>query len=96
VLPPPKPDHQPDRDVLQRELRRHLARVLQKLSAKRRIAIVLHQVHQFSVAEIAHMQDCPEYTVRDRLKKGRKLLRRFITRDPAFKAWLESWDETRK
>lgn len=80
---------QPDSQFLQTEARRYLAGALQRLSVERRVAIVLHEVHHYSVAEIAELQNSPLYTVRDRLKKGRKLLRDIVSRDPRLREVLE-------
>ena len=73
-----------------RMLRRQLATKLQQLSPERRTAIVLHHVEGYGVAEIAEMTGAPINTVRDRLRQGRKLLRKKIKTDPVLREWVET------
>ncbi len=71
-------------------IRRRLAQLLGDLSAERRTAIVLKLVYGHSVAEIAEMTDAPFDTVRNRLRRGRKLLRKKVATDPVFSDWVKS------
>lgn len=66
-----------------------IAEHLEKLSPERRIAVVLHHVEGYSIAEIAEITETTPGTVRDRLYSGRKLLRRRILADPLLKGWAE-------
>ena len=68
-------------EVEQREIQRRMVSLLQGLPPKRRLPVVLRLVHQYSIAEIAEMTDAPVNTVRDRLSKGRKELRKQVLRD---------------
>jgi len=86
---PDQPENQ-DQRLQRRLIRRHLARVLAKLSEDRRTAVTLHWVHGYSVSEIAEMTDSPVNTVRDRLRVGKKQLRKQLMKDPALADWARS------
>lgn len=75
-----------------KKVRARLADHLKKISLERRTAVVLHHVHGYDVAEISEMTDALPNTVRDRLNKGRKLLRRHIGDDPVLKDWIRRRD----
>jgi RNA polymerase sigma-70 factor (ECF subfamily) len=75
-----------------RRLRLRLAEKLQQLSPERRNAVVLHHVEGYGVAEIAELTDAPINTVRDRLRQGRKLLRKKIKTDPTLREWVEAME----
>ena len=72
-----------------RQLKGRLAELLGKLSKKRRMVVVLHWVHGYSVPEIAEMVDAPVNTVRDRLRKGKRKLKKWVQADPVLRDWLE-------
>lgn len=78
--------------VLKARTRKHLAGLLSGLSEKRRVVVVLHWVHGYKVSEIAEMVDAPVNTVRDRLIKGKKILKKRILKDPVLCEWLETVD----
>ena len=59
-------------------LRRKLAALLSRLSPERRAAVVLHHVHGYTVEEIADITEAPANTVRDRLRVGKSLLKKYI------------------
>ncbi len=88
----PQPDHpvDPDRKLHRRLLRKRLAEVLGRLSEDRRTAVLLHWVHGYRVAEIAEITDTPVNTVRDRLRVGKKQLRKHLMKDPALADWARS------
>ncbi|MCP4602666.1 MAG: RNA polymerase sigma factor [Proteobacteria bacterium] len=77
-----------DETVALKQIRVQLSKVLQNLSHDRRTAVVLHHVHGYGISEIADMTDAPVNTVRDRLRIGRKQLRKRILADPSFKDWI--------
>jgi RNA polymerase sigma-70 factor (ECF subfamily) len=84
---PPEPvgfDHMADL----KRIRVRLAGLLQKISKERRLAVVLHHVHGYDVTEISEMTDALPNTVRDRLNKGRKLLKKHIADDPVLEDWI--------
>jgi RNA polymerase sigma factor (sigma-70 family) len=62
-------------------LRRRLTALLSRLSPERRSAVVLHYVHGYTVEEIAEITETPANTVRDRLRVGKSLLRKYILKD---------------
>jgi len=70
------------------KLRDHLAVVLQKLSYKKRRVVVLRWLYQYSLEEIASITQAPVNTVRDRLRTGRKQLRKWILKDPVLRDFL--------
>lgn len=63
-----------ERSTLIRELQEQLNEALQKLSPKHRTVVVLHEIDQLSLVEIAKIINCPEATVRSRLHYARKQL----------------------
>ncbi len=78
--------------VFKAKTRKRLAVLLEKLSEKRRVVVVLHWVHGYTVAEIAEMLEKPVNTVRDRLIKGKKILKKRVLNDPVLCEWLETVD----
>jgi len=70
------------------KLREHLALLLQKLPARKRRVVVLRWLYQYSIEEIATITDTPVNTVRDRLRTGRKQLRKWILKDPVLRDFL--------
>jgi RNA polymerase sigma-70 factor (ECF subfamily) len=77
-----------DDDLAKRQIRVHLSRVLQKISAERRAVIVLHHLQGYGISEISEMTGAPINTVRDRLRIGRKQLKKRILTDPSLKDWV--------
>lgn len=70
------------------KLREHLAVILQKLPAKKRQVVVLRWLYQYSLEEIAAITESPVNTVRDRLRTGRRQLRKLILKDPVLRDYL--------
>lgn len=79
-----------DEEAQARGVRARLAAALGKLTPERRVAVVLHHVEGYGIPEIATMTEAPINTVRDRLRTGRRQLRRRILADPALRGWLET------
>ncbi len=73
----------------QQRLRRRLAEVMSQLPAHNRVAIVLFYLHDYNIAEIAELTDCPVNTVRGRLKRGRKAIKKALELDPCFADWIQ-------
>jgi RNA polymerase sigma-70 factor (ECF subfamily) len=88
--PPAVSDQEVDVDVDAIKVRARLGDLLDKLSEERRTAVVLHHVQGYVIAEIAAMTGAPVNTVRDRLRVGRKQLRKRILADPCLKDWVGS------
>jgi RNA polymerase sigma-70 factor (ECF subfamily) len=78
-----------DDDVYRRQLYRRMAHHIDAMPLERRTAFLLHHLHGYSVAEIAAMTEAPINTVRDRLRVGRKEIRRRLVVDPAFVDWAK-------
>lgn len=68
--------------------RRERARVLQAalscLSERQRAVVVLHDLEELSIAEVAGIVDCNELTARSRLREARKKLRKLLEADRSF------------
>jgi RNA polymerase sigma-70 factor (ECF subfamily) len=60
---------------------RHLHRALSRMSDKYRAVVVLHDLEELEVSEIASIVSCGELTVRSRLRDGRKQLSRLLHDD---------------
>jgi RNA polymerase sigma-70 factor, ECF subfamily len=69
----------PERGVLIRELDDQIMLVLRKIPEEFRTPIVLVDVGDFSYEEAAVILSCPIGTVRSRLSRGRKLMRKYLT-----------------
>ncbi len=79
-----------EQEAQRRELHQRLALVLGRLDPQRRAAVLLRWVHGYSVEEIAAMTDARVNTVRGRLRRGKRQLRKLILADPALRGW-EPW-----
>lgn len=71
-------DASPNAALEQRERLRGLYAALGRLSDKYRAVVVLHDIEELSVREIAGIIDAGELTVRSRLRDGRKQLRKLL------------------
>jgi len=66
-----------------RERLQALHSALTRMSDKYRAVVVLHDLEELSVQEVAAIVDCNQLTVRSRLRDGRKQLRRLLESDAA-------------
>ncbi len=82
-----------DQEIQRRELHRRLATVLGRLGPRRRAVVVLRWVHGYGVEEIARITDSRPNTVRGRLRRGKRQLRKLILADPVLAGW-EPWVKT--
>ena len=91
ALRPEMQDNQqlPDEKADSLRVQRRFAMIAGTLSPTRRVVVVLHHVHGYSIAEIAEMTNSPANTVHDRLKVGRKQLRKKILADPLLREWVK-------
>jgi RNA polymerase sigma-70 factor (ECF subfamily) len=71
----------PEQKVEQRELYSLVYEALEKLEFKQRATLVLFYLHDFSLAEVAEIMDCPVGTVKSRLHYARENLRRELLAD---------------
>jgi RNA polymerase sigma-70 factor (ECF subfamily) len=74
-------------------IRRRLARALGAISPKYRVVIVLRTVYEYSVDDIAQIVETPRNTVRQRLRRGRKMLAEKLSKDPVFEDWVATRDK---
>ena len=80
----------PEGELARRQISRRLAALLGRLSPERRSVVTLCLVHEYRVSEIAEITGAPLNTVRDRLRVGRKQLRKMIAGDPVLADWMET------
>jgi RNA polymerase sigma-70 factor (ECF subfamily) len=71
----------PDAELAASRVRALLLTAMEALPPAQEEALVLHFLFDHTVAEIAAMADCPEETVRSRLRLGKQALRTRITED---------------
>jgi RNA polymerase sigma-70 factor (ECF subfamily) len=71
----------PDAEVAARRVRAALLTAMDALPAAQAEALALHFLFEHTVPEIAAMVDCPEETVRSRLRLGKQALRARISQD---------------
>ena len=87
--PPPMDPHTPEEWAEQAQLRARLKILLDKLPVAQRTAVVFRFVHGLTAAEIGDIMDIPLNTARERLRVGRKRLRKLIKRDDVLSVWIE-------
>lgn len=83
----PEPESNTESDpvmLLERQRAARLHHHLDKLSADQRLVVVLADLEELPASRIAEIVDCPEPTVRSRLKRARAELARRLGRDPLF------------
>jgi len=68
----------PDQDITQMVDSEWLLGGLAKLTPTHRLTVLLHDVHEFSVREVAAITGCPEGTVKARLHYTRKKLQQAL------------------
>lgn len=71
-------DPQEDPRISGREQYEELYEALKKLPKDLRILVTLYYVEEFSVKEIAQIEELPEGTVKSRLSRARSMLRQLI------------------
>ena len=74
----------PQEAVEQRELRRQIEAGLQALSPDHRQVLLLREMHQLSYDEIAEALSLDVGTVKSRISRGRKQLRKFLVESGNF------------
>jgi RNA polymerase sigma-70 factor (ECF subfamily) len=70
------------------EKRRILMDALSRISPKKRIVFILHEIQGIEAREVARILKIPTLTVRTRLFYARKAIFRLLMEDPAFKETL--------
>lgn len=71
-----------------RELRLQINTAISALPLKQQQVIRLKYVHEHSISEISQIVDAPQETVRDRLKVGKKKLKRLLAKNPVLETWM--------
>lgn len=79
-----------EQEAQRRQLHQRLALLLGRLDPQRRAAVLLRWVHGYSVEEIAEITDARVNTVRGRLRRGKRQLRKLVLGDPVLRGW-EPW-----
>lgn len=82
--PTPTDDTLPSAAMERRERARRLQAALDHLSERHRAVVMLHDVQELSISEIAVVVGSNELTVRSRLRDGRKRLRDLLSGDQDF------------
>ncbi len=77
--PMPREETLPGASLERRERARRLQAALDRLSERHRAAVVLHDIEELSIAEIAQIVGSNELTVRSRLRDGRRRLRELLS-----------------
>jgi RNA polymerase sigma-70 factor (ECF subfamily) len=82
-----------ERDVsaaaLEKERARALHAALERMDPMRRIVVTLADLEDLPGARIAEILECPEATVRSRLRRGRSELYALLAKDPLFRDEIE-------
>ena len=74
----------PQDEAERRELREEIERGLASLTPEHRQVLVLREIHQLSYDEIAETLDLDVGTVKSRISRGRKQLRKFLLKSGNF------------
>ncbi len=75
--------------ALERERARALHRALERMNPVRRLVVTLSDLEELAGAQVAEILECPEATVRSRLRRGREELYGLLARDPIFRDEIE-------
>ena len=73
----------PEEDMHRAEKRRIIMDALEKISEKKRMVFVLHELHGIEAGEIAKILKIPTLTVRTRLFYARKAMYRILVKEPS-------------
>lgn len=92
-VPQAATDGSPLKNLQKRELARALDAALSRLTEQQRAVVVLHDLEELSITEVAKIVACKELTARSRLRDARKRLRSILQADPAT-AWEGSHELT--
>lgn len=82
--PTPRDETLPGATLERRERARRLQAALDRLSERHRATVVLHDIEELTIAEIACIVGSNEMTVRSRLREGRRRLRNFLNAERGF------------
>jgi RNA polymerase sigma-70 factor (ECF subfamily) len=76
---------EPAAECLAGERVRRLYACLERLAPAKRICVTLAELEELTASRIADILECPEATVRSRLRAGRAELAAMLRRDPLFR-----------
>lgn len=76
------------------ERRRQLHLAIARMSDKYRVVIMLRDIEELEIQQIAEIVGANELTVRSRLRDGRKQLLKLLRADGSFDAWGEQHELT--
>jgi RNA polymerase sigma-70 factor (ECF subfamily) len=80
----------PDEAYDTNRVQRRIAKLVGTLSVERRTVIALHYIQGYKLHEIAEMTNTLPNTVKDRIRVGRKKLKKKILADPILKEWVKT------
>jgi RNA polymerase sigma-70 factor, ECF subfamily len=83
----------PDQGVARSRRLEAFHALLDKLSDKKRIVYILHELEGMAPAEIAKVAECPVLTVRTRLFYARRELAQMMRSDPQLASIVESFED---
>lgn len=89
-ISPPDRGPMPDEDAARRARIAAFARILDKLSEKKRTVFVLHELEGMAATEISEVVGAPVLTVRTRLFYARKELTELLREEPTLAALADS------
>ncbi|MBN2716839.1 MAG: RNA polymerase sigma factor [Deltaproteobacteria bacterium] len=61
---------------------------LDRLSDDQRAAIIAHHINGYALDEIASMLGCSVFTIKGRLRRGRRRLKKAVLADPGLSQWV--------
>ncbi len=70
--------------ALERERTQHLHACLERLAPAKRFAVILADLEELPASRIAEIMECPEATVRSRLRQARRELTELLASDALF------------
>ena len=76
---------EPAAECLAGERARRLYACLERLAPAKRVCVTLAELEELPASRIAEILECPEATVRSRLRAGRAELAAMLRRDPLFR-----------
>jgi RNA polymerase sigma-70 factor (ECF subfamily) len=76
---PAPPEHDPDRDLEEREIEAQVQQAIRKLPPKRALAVMMRLIEEESFEAIAQALDCSEGTVRTHVFRGRAQLKKWLS-----------------
>lgn len=83
-VPEPDATFSDAESMIERERVTRLHHHLEELPADQRVVVVLCDLEELTASRVAEILECPEPTVRSRLKRGRSALAKKLVRDPLF------------